>query len=163
MAKIKIPKSPDEITNDWLTDVQRGSGKLKDAVVVNHSIKPLAIGIGSANIKRINLEYDFPEDGALSSMIAKFVSVRKKPHADKLKDFSDREIKFYQHLDSNSGISTPQCFYGEIDKESGEPIPPGQNWLSALPDIRSYPWSRPLSSPGLRGHCRVGPRGKPLP
>ena len=120
MAKIKIPKSPGEITNDWLTDVQRGSGKLKDAVVVNHSIKPLAIGIGSANIKRINLEYDFPEDGALSSMIAKFVSVRKKPHADKLKDFSDREIKFYQHFDSNSGISTPQCFYAEIDKESGD-------------------------------------------
>jgi len=63
MAKIKIPKSPGEITNDWLTDVndwltdvQRGSGKLKDAAVVNHSIKRPAIGIGSANIVRIILD-----------------------------------------------------------------------------------------------------------
>ena len=120
MAKIKIPKRPGEITNDWLTDVQRESGMLKDAVVINHSANPLAIGIGSANIVQIILDYDYPEDGALSSMIAKFVSVRKKPHADKLKDFSDREIKFYQHLDSNSGISIPQCFYAEIDKESGD-------------------------------------------
>jgi hypothetical protein len=120
MVKIKIPKSPSEITNDWLTDIQRGSGKLKDSVVVNHSIKPLAIGIGSANIVRIVLDYDFPENGTLSSMVAKFVSVRKKPNADKLKDFSEREIKFYQHLASSSGISTPHCFFAEIDKESGD-------------------------------------------
>ena len=122
MAKIKIPKCPDEITNEWLTDVQRGSGRLEAAFVVNHSIKPLAIGIGSANIVRITLEYDFPEDGALSSMIAKFVSIQKIPHAEKLKDFYDREVKFYKHLGSNSGISTPQCLYAEIDKQSGDSL-----------------------------------------
>jgi hypothetical protein len=120
MAKSKIPKSPDEITNSWLTDIQREIGKLENAIVVNHSIKPLAIGIGSANIVRIILEYDFPEDNTLSSMIAKFVSVQKIPHAEKLKEFSEREVVFYTHLGSNSGISTPQCFYAEIDEQSGD-------------------------------------------
>ncbi|MGD8764260.1 MAG: DUF1679 domain-containing protein [Desulfobacteraceae bacterium] len=120
MAKIKIPKSPNEITNEWLTDIQRVSGRLEDAIVVNHSIKPLAIGIGSANIVRIILEYDYPEDSALSPMIAKFVSIHKKPHADELRDFSDREVVFYQHLGSNPGISIPQFLYAEIDEQSGD-------------------------------------------
>ena len=120
MAKLKIPKSPNEITNEWLTDVQRASGRLEDTVVVNHSIKPLAIGIGSANIVRIILEYDYPEDSALSSMIAKFVSVNEKPHADELGDFSDREVVFYKHLGSNPGISIPQCLYAEMDEQSGD-------------------------------------------
>lgn len=120
MTKSKIPKSPDEITNSWLTDLQRRSGKLENAVVVNHSIEPLAIQIGSANIVRIILEYNVPENGVLSSMIAKFVSIHKISHAEKLQVFWDREINFYKHLGSNSGISTPQCLYAEIDKQSGD-------------------------------------------
>ena len=120
MARIRIPKRPNEITNEWLTDIQRVSGRLEDAVVVNHSKKPLAIGIGSANILRIILEYDYPEKSSLSSMIAKFVSVHKKPHADELSDFADREVVFYKHLGSNPGISIPQCLYAEIDEQSGD-------------------------------------------
>lgn len=128
MVKSKIPKSPDEITNSWLTDIQRRSGKLENAVVVNHSIKPLAIQIGSANIVRIILEYDFQEDGALPSMIAKFVSIHKIPHAEKLKVFWDREVNFYNHLGSNSGIATPQCLYAELNKQSG-------NYLLLMEDM----------------------------
>jgi len=63
------------------------------AVVVNHSINPLAIQIGSANIVRIILEYDFQEDSALPSMIAKFVSIHKIPHAEKLKKPCDISLK----------------------------------------------------------------------
>ena len=128
MAKPKIPKSPDEITNSWLTDIQRRSGKLENAVVVNHSIKPLAIQIGSANIVHIILEYDFQEDGALPSMIAKFVSIHKIPHAEKLKVFWDREVNFYNYLGSNSGIATPQCLYTELNKQSG-------NYLLLMEDM----------------------------
>jgi hypothetical protein len=128
MAKAKIPKNPEEITNSWLTGVLRRSGKLENAVVVNHSIKPLEIQIGSANIVRIILEYNFPENGVLSSMIAKFVSIHKIPHAKKLKVFWDREVNFYNHLGSNSGISTPQCLYAGLDKQSG-------NYLLLMEDM----------------------------
>ena len=69
---------------------------------------------------RIILEYDFAEDDALSFMIAKFVSIHKVPDAEKLKVFWDREVNFYKHLGSKSGISIPQCLYAEIDKQSGD-------------------------------------------
>jgi len=128
MAKAKIPKSPEEITNSWLTGVLRRSGKLENAVVVNHSIKPLEIQIGSANIVRIILEYDFQEEGGQSSMIAKFVSIHKIPHAEKLEVFWDREVNFYNHFGSNSGISIPQCLYAELDKQAG-------NYLLLLEDM----------------------------
>jgi len=120
MAKSKIPKCPDEITNSWLNDLLRRSGKLEKAAVVNLSIEPLTIQIGSANIVRIILQYDFPENGLLSSMIVKFVSIHKIPHAEKLRTYWDREVNFYNHLGSNSGISTPQCIYAELDKRSGD-------------------------------------------
>ncbi len=69
---------------------------------------------------RISAEYDSPVEGAPSSMIAKFVSAKKIPHAEMLMDFSDTEANFYKHLGSNSGISVPQCFYAGIDMQSGD-------------------------------------------
>ena len=77
MPEIKIPKNPGEITNNWLTEALRESGRLKDANIVNHAIKSLEIGIGSANIVRIILEYNSPVESTLSSVIAKFVSIQK--------------------------------------------------------------------------------------
>ena len=120
MPKIKIPRNPDQITKNWLNEVLRKSGPIKDTKIVTHSIKSLEIGIGSANIVRIIVEYDHPVEGVPSSMIAKFVSVKKIPHAEKLMDLSDIEVYFYKHLGSNSGISIPQCFYAGIDMQSGD-------------------------------------------
>ena len=70
MPKIKIPKNPKEITNHWLAEALRESGRLKDAKIVNHAVQTFEIGIGSANIVRISVEYDPPVEGAPSSMIA---------------------------------------------------------------------------------------------
>jgi hypothetical protein len=120
MSKIKIPKSPDQITKNWLNETLRESGLIKDTKIVNHSIKSLEIGIGSANIVRISVEYDPPVEGAPLSMIAKFVSVKKIPHAEMLMDFADTEANFYKHLGLNSGISIPQCFYADIDMQTGD-------------------------------------------
>lgn len=120
MPKIKIPKNPEQITKNWLNEALRESGRIKDTKIVSHSIKSLEIGIGSANIVRIIVKYDPPVEGAPSSMIVKFVSVKKIPHAEMLMDFSDTEANFYKHLGSNSGISVPQCFYAGIDVLSGD-------------------------------------------
>ena len=120
MADIKIPKNPDEITNHWLTEALRESGRLKGANIFNHAVQSFEIGIGSANIVRISVEYDPPVEGSPSSMIAKFVSVKKVPHSENLMDFSDIEVNFYKHLGSNPGISVPQCFYADIDTQSGD-------------------------------------------
>ena len=120
MGEIKIPKNPKEITNHWLAEALRESGRLKDAKIVNHAVQTFEIGIGWANIVRISVEYDPPVEGAPSSMISNFVSVKKIPHAEKLMDFSDTEANFYTHLGSNSGISVTQCFYADIDMQTGD-------------------------------------------
>ena len=122
MPKIKIPKSPDQITKNWLNEALKENGQIKDTKIVSHSIKSLEIGIGSANIVRISAEYDSPVEGAPSSMIAKFVSAKKIPHAEMLMDFSDTEANFYKHLGSNSGISVPQCFYADTDMKTGDSL-----------------------------------------
>ena len=92
MPKIKIPKNPEQITKNWLNEALRESGRIKDTKIVSHAIKSLEIGIGSANIVRISVEFDPPVEGAPSSMIAKFVSVKKIMHAEKLMDFSDMVV-----------------------------------------------------------------------
>ena len=47
-----------------------------------HSAEPLKVGIGSATIVRVTLEYDAWEEGAPRSLVAKFRSPRETAEAE---------------------------------------------------------------------------------
>jgi hypothetical protein len=113
MTNSKIPVSPDQITDAWLTKVLRGSGTLSHAAVVGHVTEPVGVCIGSATVVRLKIDYDLHEEGAPRSLVAKLPSTWKEYGPREL-----REVRFYRHF-ADPGIPVPRCYHATADKGSG--------------------------------------------
>lgn len=74
MADTMIPRTPGDITSEWLTSALRGTGTIKKSAVTSFELDPdIAAGAGfMGQLARLKLHYDKPELNAPSSLIAKF-------------------------------------------------------------------------------------------
>ena len=114
----KIPVGPDQITDSWLTQALRRGGTLSHATVSGHSAEPLKVGIGSATIVRVTLEYDAWEEGAPPSLVAKFRSPRETAEDNETATFL-REPEFYRHFGAGPEIPVPICYHAEAGELPG--------------------------------------------
>lgn len=111
------PGNAAAVKADWLDGVLRRNGVLSGAAVTRVEAKTLGLGIGlMAEVSRLTLGYDTPQEGAPASLIAKF------PTADptnlgvaRLLHFYPREVAFYSKLAQYSPIRTPRLLHAELD------------------------------------------------
>ncbi|MDE2823412.1 MAG: hypothetical protein OXK79_07895, partial [Chloroflexota bacterium] len=75
MTALSIPREPEDISTDWLTDALRSSSVITTSSVTSIDAGDTSAGHGfTGRIARLAVTYDSHEKGAPSSIIAKFPS-----------------------------------------------------------------------------------------
>jgi hypothetical protein len=105
--------SPSAVTPAWLSSVLRAGGIA--AEVRDFTSKRIGTGQIGDSI-RFDLAYAHAPDGAPASLVGKFPSSSEVSRATgiALGNYL-REVNFYKHLASSALISTPKCYFTEID------------------------------------------------
>ena len=120
-----FPRTVDEITPEWLTQVLRESGAIGDASVRSRTVKTIGDDQGmTADVVRIGLSYDREEPTAPRSVIAKL----HRPWgadddsilSDTLRITYEREVRFFKELGSYSGKAVPRLHFAEFDESPAE-------------------------------------------
>jgi hypothetical protein len=105
-----------DIDAAWLRDVLQ----LNDLDVTISSFEAEPVGTGQiGDCIRFSLDYKSADASAPRSLVGKFPAEAEesKTTGVTLGNYY-REVKFYQTLQSRARISTPRCFYTEVEEES---------------------------------------------
>ncbi len=124
MRDLQIPYSVEHVTSQWLTDTLASAGAIKSSTVTSFDAERLAVGQGfSGQISRLKLAYDSQEDGAPQSLIAKFPATDSTVRAvlNRLRLY-EREVRFYEEVAPQVGLSTPRRYYSATDRETGHHV-----------------------------------------
>ena len=90
-----FPRTVDEITPEWLTQVLRESGAIQKSTVESFDIEPIGVGMGTVGIlKRLVLQFDVHEPNAPGSVVAKFSPIEESKR-EFFKRLNTREYQFY--------------------------------------------------------------------
>jgi hypothetical protein len=113
---IATPRSPEEITPEWLTMALQSRGAIK-ANVTSHRIEPIGAGAGFlGQLARVHFELDRSETGAPCSAIVKLPTLDPGGREIcRLFEFYEREIGFYEHVASSCNVRVPRAYYTAMD------------------------------------------------
>jgi hypothetical protein len=115
-----FPRTVDEITSEWLTQVLSESGVVIRANVVSFQSERIGGDTGITGVlNRIRLEYDSQEPGAPGSVVAKH-SPDEASTRTLLKYRNAAELRFYKNIADEVGIDVPHMYFGEMDEETAE-------------------------------------------
>ena len=115
-----FPRTVDEITPEWLTQVLRESGAIDSEHVVSFQSQRIGVETGlSGVLHRLTLEYDGDDAGLPNSVVAKYPS---DSHELRIRRLSTNkiEISFYKNFVKEVDIDVPSLYFGEIDEDTGE-------------------------------------------
>jgi hypothetical protein len=107
-------RRPEAIDAAWLSAVLREGGV--EAVVERFTAKPIGTGqIGDS--VRFTLDYAHAPATAPSSLVGKFPAAGEESRATgvRLGNYH-REVRFYQQLAATARISTPRCWFTDVDE-----------------------------------------------
>jgi hypothetical protein len=114
MSTIAIPRTPDDLTAEWLTAALRDTHTIKDATVTSFKVEPdIAAGAGfMGQLARVGLHYDQPEPNAPSSLIAKFPTYgpENRAIADLFRMY-ETETRFYEEIAEGVELRTPRRYH----------------------------------------------------
>jgi thiamine kinase-like enzyme len=116
---VKIPRTVDDVTPEWLTEALRGSETIQGAAIRSFDATQLQGGaVGTVN--RLNLKYTSSDLSVPDSVILKL------PSADEAwREFInrtgayERETRFYAELVSSLNAQTPIVYHAEMDLDAG--------------------------------------------
>lgn len=116
-----FPRTVDEITPAWLTQVLRQSGAIGGNTV--RSIETSNIGADQGlqgDVSRISIAYANQESSTPESVVVK-LSLADDERRAQLNNLgaSEREVWFYNELAADAGISIPGVYFSKFDTESG--------------------------------------------
>ncbi|MGK0337167.1 MAG: hypothetical protein ACJAWF_001787, partial [Candidatus Azotimanducaceae bacterium] len=106
-----------DVTSEWLTEKLKANGKLKSAVT---SVEVITIGEGvglMGELARLNLTYAEPE-ALPPTMVIKCAAQNDNINVARALDFYNREVNFYNKVGPDSGLKTPDSYYGAVDQET---------------------------------------------
>lgn len=122
MNTITVPPplvEPTELTSDWFTSALRHAGRLDTASVVGITATPIGTG-QVADTLLFRLTYDYPEGAAPQALIAKIAAADPNSRAGAVgQRLYEREVRFYQTLQSRTNVTTPRHIYSDIDPATG--------------------------------------------
>lgn len=128
-----LPRTPDDVTTAWLTEVLRASGSLPhDASVASVTRTPVGEGVGMlSEIEFLGLAYDGEADGAPGSVVVKFPT-RNETNRGVALHFGvyTREVRYFAELDPRSGAAGPKVHLSAIDGDS--------DFVIVLEDLSDY-------------------------
>ena len=111
-------RRPHDIDAAWLTKVLREGGV--DADVKSFTAKNVGTGQIGESV-RFALDYARDADNAPRSIVGKFPSPGEESrNTGKSLGNYWREVNFYKHLASTALISTPRCYFTDVDDETHE-------------------------------------------
>src|SRR5262245_24658419 len=121
MTMGQVPRSPHEITPEWLTDALAEGGALKGCRL--SSVTPQSIGAGAGlfgQLARLQLKYDGGSPGP-PTMIVKMPTTHEGNRAiGNLFQFYEREGRFYEEVAPSIEIRVPRCYYRVMDVAADE-------------------------------------------
>ncbi|MDH5673173.1 MAG: ecdysteroid 22-kinase family protein [Myxococcales bacterium] len=143
-----FPKTIDAIGVEWLTEALHAAGALPEhGAVVELSSEPVGEQGQTGEVAKLTLRYEGERGQAPLSLVAKvpppFEQIRQQMHAMGL---YQREVRFYQDIGDEAGISVPHCYFAGIDDDSGDFLllledmsacREGDFWLGSLEDTRT--------------------------
>ena len=116
-----FPRTVDEITPEWLTQVLRESGAIRKSTVESFEIGNIGDDQGvTAEVSRIDLCFDQTEIGAPHSVVVKMTQpdlLGGMPETRRA--VFERETRFFQQMGPDSGMRTPLVFFAAIDSATG--------------------------------------------
>lgn len=121
MANVEIPKSPAELSPEWLTSALQ-SGGAPNAKVVSFDYEPIAAGVGFlGKLGRLRLHYAENGTGLPRTLIVKQPTLEAKSRQLAMMfRFYEREVSFYRDVGSAAGIRVPALHFGAADPKSGD-------------------------------------------
>ena len=116
-----FPRTTDKITAEWLTEVLRESGAVRESIVKSFTVSNIGVDQGVVGeVSRFELDYDMPEKTAPRAVIAKLALAddEKRELTNSLGIYRV-EARFYRELASASGMATPETYFVEYDAVTG--------------------------------------------
>jgi hypothetical protein len=111
---ITIPRTPGDVTAEWLTAALRGTQTITRSSVTSFDIDPdIAAGKGfMGQLARVTLRYDQPESNAPASLVAKFPTYgpENRVIADLFRLY-ETETRFYEELADKVELRTPRRYH----------------------------------------------------
>lgn len=117
-----FPRTVEEITPEWLTQVLRDNSAIDRENVVSFQPEPIGGDTGLAGVlHRLSLEYDVDVQAgdAPTSIVTKH-SVREPVKRSRLKPPNAAEISFYKNFADEVGIDVPRMYFGAMDEDTAE-------------------------------------------
>jgi hypothetical protein len=109
---------PEHITPEWLTSVLRAGGV--NAKVRDFTRKRVGTGQIGQSV-RFTLEYEDATPGAPISLVGKFPADEEESrNTGIVLGNYIREVNFYKHLAKSALISTPKCYFTDVDLATSE-------------------------------------------
>ena len=121
MAIVDIPKSPDDLSPEWLTAALQ-SGGAGNARVASFEYEPIAAGVGFlGKLGRLRLRHAEGGEGLPRTLIVKQPTQdAKSRQLAMMFRFYEREVCFYRDVGSAAGIRVPTMYFGAADPKSGD-------------------------------------------
>jgi hypothetical protein len=109
---MKHPKTVEDISALWMTDVLRGAGVLRRATVRAVDVHAIGQGVGFLSGRaRVTISYDQFEEGAPASVVVKLpASVQESVAFAESAHAYEREIRFYREVAPCTPIRVPRMF-----------------------------------------------------
>lgn len=120
MVRPSSPRSPADVTLEWLADVLCASRAAPEARLVALEASPVGTGQMGSSV-RYALAWTPPGPGAPRSVVCKFASadLLSRETGLRLRTY-EVEVEFYRTLARTVGIRTPACHFADIDLATGE-------------------------------------------
>jgi aminoglycoside/choline kinase family phosphotransferase len=118
---MKHPKTIEEITPSWLTEVLRGAGVLRKGEVREVKVQSIGEGVGFLSGRaRVTIDYDQAEKGAPASVVVKLPACVKegREFAESAHAY-EREIRFYREVAPRTSIRVPRMFATIMEPAQG--------------------------------------------
>ena len=117
MSSPATVSSTKTITRAWLNEKLKASGKLKTEIT-DMTLEPIGAGVGlMGELGRLKLTYA-GEESLPPTMIVKCAAQNENIEVARILDFYNREVNFYNKIGGESGLRTPESYYGAVDQES---------------------------------------------
>src|SRR5262245_44216404 len=106
------PRTIEEISAPWLTDVLRGAGILRRTTVRAVDVCAIGEGLGFLSGRaRVTISYDQIEEGAPATVVVKLpVSIKAGSDVAESLHAYEREIRFYREVAPRTPIRVPRVF-----------------------------------------------------
>lgn len=118
---LAVPSNMNEISPAWLTEALRAGGHIEGASVAGMQSTPIGEGVGFlGELRRIELHYDRPANGAPASLIAKLPTTFPEAREVGMQfRYYERENRFYEDVAPHIGLRIPRAYYIGSDLDAG--------------------------------------------